>query len=235
MMSRLLRRPELGALVGAIVVGVFFWAQSPLFLQLDGIANWIDVASTLGIMAVAVALLMIGGEFDLSAGVMTGSAGLMMGILATEVRHEHVVGDRARRWSRALAVGFLNGYMVMRTRLPSFIVTLGTFFILQGVNLGVTKAITDQVPVSGHRRGAGLRAAPNKIFGGSSGRRTTSGSPCCGGSLITALGDVGAHAHARRQLDLRRRRRRQRRPQRRRPGRAREDRAVHDDVVRRAR
>ena len=85
MMPRILRRPEIGALLAAIVVAIFFWTQNSLFLQLDGIANWTDVASTIGIPAVVVALLMIGGEFDLSAGVMTGSAGLMMGILATEV------------------------------------------------------------------------------------------------------------------------------------------------------
>ena len=84
-MARLLRRPEIGALLAAVVVAIFFWTQNSLFLKLDGIANWTDVASTIGIPAVLVALLMIGGEFDLSAGVMTGSAGLMMGILATEV------------------------------------------------------------------------------------------------------------------------------------------------------
>ena len=94
-MARLLRRPEIGALLAAVVVAIFFWTQNSLFLKLSGIANWTDVASTLGIPAVAVALLMIGGEFDLSAGVMTGSAGLMMGILATELEHERVAGDRA--------------------------------------------------------------------------------------------------------------------------------------------
>ena len=94
-LARLLRRPEIGALLAAIVVAIFFWTQNSLFLKLDGIANWTDVASTIGIPAVVVALLMIGGEFDLSAGVMTGSAGLMMGILATEVGHERLAGDRA--------------------------------------------------------------------------------------------------------------------------------------------
>src|SRR4051812_50084214 len=73
--ARILRRPEIGALLAAIVVAIFFWTQNSLFLRLDGIANWTDVASTIGIPAVMVALLMIGGEFDLSAGVMTGSAG----------------------------------------------------------------------------------------------------------------------------------------------------------------
>ncbi len=164
-MSRVLRRPEIGALLAAIVVAIFFTTQNSLFLQLDGIANWTDVASTIGIPAVAVALLMIGGEFDLSAGVMTGSAGLMMGILATKVSMNIWLAI-VLTLIAATAVGFTNGYMVMRTRLPSFIVTLATFFILQGVNLGVTKAITQQVTVSGIDLAKGYDSA-NKVFGGS--------------------------------------------------------------------
>jgi simple sugar transport system permease protein len=164
-LSRLFRRPEIGALLAAVVVAIFFATQNSLFLKLDGIANWTDVASTIGIPAVAVALLMIGGEFDLSAGVMTGSAGLMMGILATEVGMNIWLAI-VITLACAASVGFLNGYMVMRTKLPSFIVTLATFFILQGVNLGVTKAITDQVSVSGIDTAAGYASA-NKLLGGS--------------------------------------------------------------------
>jgi simple sugar transport system permease protein len=163
--SRILRRPEIGALLAAVVVAIFFWTQNSLFLKLDGIANWTDVASTIGIPAVMVALLMIGGEFDLSAGVMTGSAGLMMGILATEVGMNIWLAI-VLTLIAATAVGFVNGYMVMTTKLPSFIVTLATFFVLQGVNLGVTKAITNQVSVSGIDLAAGYESA-NKIFGGS--------------------------------------------------------------------
>jgi simple sugar transport system permease protein len=164
-MVRLLRRPEIGALLAAIVVAVFFWTQNGLFLRLDGISNWTDVASTIGIPAVVVALLMIGGEFDLSAGVMTGAAGLMMGILATKVGM-NIWFAIVLTLLAATAVGFVNGYMVMRTKLPSFIVTLATFFILQGVNLGVTKAITNQVSVDGIDKAAGYSGA-NKVFGGS--------------------------------------------------------------------
>jgi simple sugar transport system permease protein len=163
--ARILRRPEIGALLAAIVVGVFFWTQNSLFLKLDGISNWTDVASTIGIPSVLVALLMIGGEFDLSAGVMTGSAGLMMGVLATEVGMNIWLAI-VLTLIAATAVGFVNGYMVMRTKLPSFIVTLATFFILQGVNLGVTKAITNQVAVSGIDLEPGYKSA-NAIFGGS--------------------------------------------------------------------
>ena len=162
--ARVLRRPEIGALLAAVVVAIFFWSQNALFLQLDGIANWTDVASTIGIPAVLVALLMIGGEFDLSAGVMTGSAGLMMGILATKVGM-NIWPAIVLTLIAATAVGFLNGYMVMKTKLPSFIVTLATFFILQGVNLGVTKAITNQVAVSGIDTAGGYHSA-YKLFGG---------------------------------------------------------------------
>src|SRR3954469_23329649 len=163
--ARLMRRPEIGALLAAVVVAIFFWTQNSLFLELDGIANWTDVASTIGIPAVVVALLMIGGEFDLSAGVMTGSAGLMLGILTTEL-DMNVWLAIVITMIAAGTVGFINGYMVMATKLPSFIVTLATFFVLQGANLGVTKAITNQVAVSNIDSAAGYDSA-NKIFGGS--------------------------------------------------------------------
>jgi len=163
--ARILRRPEIGALLAAVVIAIFFWTQNHLFLKLDGISNWTDVASTIGIPSVLVALLMIGGEFDLSAGVMTGSAGLMMGILATKVGM-NVWLAIVLTLIAATGVGFINGYVVMATKLPSFIVTLATFFILQGVNLGVTKVITNQVLVSGIDTAAGYDSA-NKIFGGS--------------------------------------------------------------------
>jgi simple sugar transport system permease protein len=163
--ARIMRRPEIGALLAAVVIAIFFWTQNSLFLKLDGISNWTDVASTIGMPAVAVALLMIGGEFDLSAGVMTGSAGLMLGVLSVNVGMNVWIAI-VLTLIAACGVGFLNGYMVMTTKLPSFIVTLATFFILQGVNLGVTKAITNQVLVSGIDTAKGYDSA-NKIFGGS--------------------------------------------------------------------
>ena len=164
---------------------------------------------------------MIGGEFDLSAGVMTGSAGLMMGILATEVGMNIWLAIVITLVA-AGGVGFINGYMVMTTKLPSFIVTLATFFILQGANLGVTKAITNQVSVSNIDSAAGYESA-NKIFGGSFWSPHDFRVTVLWWILITVARDLDARAHARRQLDLRRRRRRQRRPQRRRPGQAGED------------
>jgi simple sugar transport system permease protein len=59
----------------------------------------------------------------------------------------------------AALVGALNGWLVMKTRLPSFIVTLATFFSLQGINLGLTKVLTGTVRVAGIDTGSGFDSA----------------------------------------------------------------------------
>ena len=130
------------------MIFAFFAVQSPVFRSARGIANWMDPASTLGIMAVAVALLMIGGHFDLSAGVMTGTTALTVGVVAVEF-HQNLWVAIGVALVVALAVGFFNGWLVTRTGLPSFIITLGTFLMLQGLNLGLTKLFTDTVTVAG--------------------------------------------------------------------------------------
>ncbi|HEV7975550.1 ABC transporter permease [Amycolatopsis sp.] len=157
-LTRLVVRPEIGALIGAIVVFVFFSVTTDQFLSASGAATWLDDASTLGIMAVAVALLMIGGEFDLSAGVMTASTALVTAIFATKLGW-NVWLALLVSLVFALAVGGFNGWLVMKTGLPSFIVTLGTFLALQGLNLGVTKLVTGTVQVSGMRSTDGYSSA----------------------------------------------------------------------------
>src|SRR5688500_564798 len=85
-LRRLLVRPEMGAVAGAIGVWVFFAivAGDRGFLSARGTANYLEVAAQLGILAVAVALLMIGGEFDLSIGSMIGACGIIFALLSVE-------------------------------------------------------------------------------------------------------------------------------------------------------
>ena len=149
--TKALRRPEIGAMVGALAIFLFFATQTDAFVEPAGISTWIFNASTVGIMAVAVAMLMIGGEFDLSAGAMIGTTGLTTGILMTEY-DTNVWLAIVVALVLALGIGAINGFLVMWTKLPSFIVTLGTFFVLQGVNLAVTKILIDQVSVVGLAR-----------------------------------------------------------------------------------
>jgi simple sugar transport system permease protein len=156
--DQLIKRPEIGAMLGALLVFVFFSVVTEHFLSLGGAATWLDDASMLGIMAVAVALLMIGGEFDLSAGVMTASTALVTAILSTQLGLNAWLSLLVSL-AFALSVGALNGWLVMRTGLPSFIVTLGSFLALQGLNLGVTRLVTGSVQVSGMREAAGYESA----------------------------------------------------------------------------
>jgi simple sugar transport system permease protein len=155
----LFRRVEIGALIGAVVIWILFAIITPKnWISIVGVSRILDPASTLGIMAIAVALLMIGGEFDLSTGVMTGTTGLVAGLLSTRMGWPLWVAIFAALIF-ALAVGYFNGLMVIKTGLPSFIVTLATFFVLRGANVGVTRLVTEQVYVGGIDKTVGFASA----------------------------------------------------------------------------
>ena len=148
--SLLLTRPEIGAVIGAVGVLIIFavWAGDRGFLTVAGTATYLEVAAQVGIVGSAVALLMIAGEFDLSVGSMVGAAGMIVAIGVGEFGLPIWLAV-ALAFAFALAIGFVNGYLVVTTRLPSFIVTLGTLFILRGVTIGVTRAITGRTQVGG--------------------------------------------------------------------------------------
>ncbi|GIF69257.1 ribose ABC transporter permease [Asanoa ishikariensis] len=146
--ARLLSRPEVGSLVAAVVIFLLFMAVAEPFRNVANIGTILYGASTIGIMAVPVALLMIGGEFDLSAGVAVTTAGLSGALLAWNFGLNVWVGVLLSL-VLAVAIGAFNGWLLLRTGLPSFLVTLGTFFILQGVNLGVTRLATGNVASAG--------------------------------------------------------------------------------------
>jgi len=142
--KRVLKRPEAGALGGAVLVFVLFWILAPPFRQIAAFATVLYQAATIGIPAVAVALLMIGGEFDLSAGVAVTTSSLGASMFATEVAGNIWAGV-AFALLLSLGIGALNGYLLIRTKLHSFLVTLGSFLMLQGLNIAITKLVTGNV------------------------------------------------------------------------------------------
>jgi simple sugar transport system permease protein len=141
LVARLMGRPEIGALVGAIVIFILFFIVAPPFRDPASLATVLYQSSLYGIPAVGVALLMIGGEFDLSTGVAVTTAALVASITAYQLSVNVWVGV-AVSLVVALAIGALNGYLLVKTGLPSFLVTLATFFMLTGLNLAVTKIIS---------------------------------------------------------------------------------------------
>jgi len=163
--SRLLGRPEIGALVAAIIIFIFFLALAPAFRSAESFFTVLYQSSVIGIVAVGVGLLMIGGEFDLSAGVIVYTAGLANSMFCWYFGINMWVGA-VLSLAFCLLIGFLNGYLVMRTGIPSFLITLGTFFVLQGANLGVTKLVTGTVSSEDVSQIAGYHSLA-KIFSSS--------------------------------------------------------------------
>lgn len=136
--------PAVGAFIGAIVLAVLFLIAAPAFRSVGNIGTILYSSSVIGLMAVFVALLMIGGEFDLSTGVAVTTAGLAAAHLAWYFNLNVWVGVLLSL-ILALAIGAFNGYLLHKTGLPSFLVTLGTFFVLSGANLALTRIVTGGV------------------------------------------------------------------------------------------
>ena len=157
---RLLVRPETGAVAGSIAVWVFFAlvAGSSGFVSSRGASSYLSVSAELTIQAVPVALLMIGGEFDLSVGSTVGATGMMIAILTTQYGW-NVWAAIVAALIFAVLIGLLNGYLVLRTGLPSFIVTLGTSYILLGATTGLTVVLTGLTVVSGVDQAPGYSSA----------------------------------------------------------------------------
>lgn len=146
----LLHRPELGSIAGTVLVFVLFgvFAGDSGMFNLDGVMNWAQVAAYLGIIAVGACVLMIAGEFDLSIGSMIGFAGMMMAVPSMFMGWP-MWAAMLFAFAGCMALGWLNGYLVVRTRLPSFIVTLAFMFILRGLTLVLSTHFSNSTIVSG--------------------------------------------------------------------------------------
>jgi simple sugar transport system permease protein len=187
-LRRLLGRPEFASLSGAVLVFLIFaiTAGDSGMFNLDGVMNWSQVAAYLGIIAIGACLLMIAGEFDLSMGSMIGFAGMMIAIPTVYYRWPMWLAVLAALVG-SLAIGWLNGYLVVRTRLPSFIVTLAFLFILRGLTLALSIRFADRTIVSGVGDLASRDPLTSLLFVGPAGTGLFTG--LAQARLITALDD----------------------------------------------
>ncbi len=163
---KMMIRPELGAIAGAVLVFMFFLAiaRDTGMFSPEGVMTWTTVSAQFVIIAVGACLLMIAGEFDLSVGSMIGFAGIVIAI--TSVSWGWPVWlSILTAFALAMAIGALNGYLVIKTGLPSFIVTLAFLYILRGLTIFGAIATTRKTIIGGVREAAeGDWLAP--LFGG---------------------------------------------------------------------
>ena len=173
-------RPELGGICGTVIVFAFFllFASDSGMFNSQGIMNWSVVSAQFMIIAVGACLLMIAGEFDLSVGSMIGFSGMSIAIFSVTLGWPVWMAIIVT-FVVCVAIGALNGYIVIRTGLPSFIVTLAFLFILRGFTIYLPQTIERKTIIGGIKdaaEGDWLGSLfGGKIFGG----------------LFTWLGDAG--------------------------------------------
>lgn len=143
----LFRRPEMGSLIGLVVVFAFFTIfGGENFLTAGGAASWLNVAASLGIIAIPVGMLMIAGHLDISIGSMIPASSMTIAIVSGQFGAPIYVGIAAAL-GLGLLVGFINGMLVVRTAVPSLIVTLGTLFAVAGITLGLSVILAGSTSV----------------------------------------------------------------------------------------
>ena len=149
-LRRVMVRPEAGAILGTILLWLIFASLGADngFITVAGTAGMLEVAAQVGIVGTAVALLMIAGQFDLSVGSTVGATGMVLALALSEL-HLDVWVAVALALVLGIIIGVVNGVLVVKTGLPSFIVTLASFFVLRGATIALTRLFTGLTVVGG--------------------------------------------------------------------------------------
>ena len=137
--AELAKSPSAGAIIGFIAIFMTFTMATDLFLESSSIASYLSNVATKGVIAIGVTYLMISGEFDLSVGSVLGVAALSFMLFMTEGAPVLGVLDPIPAAVLAIFVamvlGAVNGVLLITTRIPSFIVTLGTLLAYRAITL----------------------------------------------------------------------------------------------------
>jgi simple sugar transport system permease protein len=136
--SLLVGRPETGALFGAVLMFAFFSFYADNFTTRTSLAGLASITAELGILSMGVTLLMIAGHFDLSVGSVLGFSSVIAPYLILNYDTNPFLAVLVAV-GVAISIGFLNGLLVVGSRIPSFIVTLGTLLIWRSVLLRITE------------------------------------------------------------------------------------------------
>ncbi|WP_321896216.1 ABC transporter permease [Paraburkholderia heleia] len=139
--------PELRILLVAMILAAYFEFSNRDFLLTNAsLVNLSQFIAPVAIIAFGEIMLMIGGDIDLSAGMVFAFAPFMM-VFANDAG--------APMWLAVIAglvaagiVGFVNGAVTVWLRLPSFVTTLGTLFLINGITLTISRGTPVQTPGS---------------------------------------------------------------------------------------
>jgi simple sugar transport system permease protein len=138
---------ELRILLVAVLLAAYFeFANRDFLLTNASLVNLSQFVAPVAIIAFGEVMLMIGGDIDLSAGMVFAFAPFMM-VFANDAGAPMALAFAAGIGAAAL-VGFVNGAVTVWLRLPSFVTTLGTLFLVNGITLTLSRGTPVQTPGS---------------------------------------------------------------------------------------
>jgi simple sugar transport system permease protein len=160
-----LRQREATVLTVVVALGIYFTIDSPDFLTHPNLANMLSgYAAPYIILTIGEVLLLICGEIDLSVGYVFTMAPFLMYFLITDDGFPAILAIIVSLVF-GLFVGFVNGFLVVTLRLPSFIATLGTGFVLYGLVLTTSHGEPVNIPTSAEHIGKFFGNEGNSAWG----------------------------------------------------------------------
>jgi D-xylose transport system permease protein len=136
----------LPVVAGLIVIIAIFQYESSTFLTAGNIVNLLVQGAPFVLLGMAEVFVLLLAEIDLSIGFVAGIAAVIMATLATDPYNLGWVPAVAAGLAAAAAIGLLQGGLITRLRLPSFVVTLAGLLGWAGVLIALVSA---QSPTNG--------------------------------------------------------------------------------------
>lgn len=140
-----LHRREASVFIVAIGLVVYFQAATPIFLTTDNLRNIAQATAPTAIVAVGIVFLLVSGEIDISVGMVAALAPYLMHY-AIDFYGVPAIPAIVLALVIAAAIGLANGLITTRLGVPSFVTTLGMFYLLYGILLTTSRAYPVAVP-----------------------------------------------------------------------------------------
>ncbi|MFG2003457.1 ABC transporter permease [Spirillospora sp. NPDC048911] len=142
-----MRRREATILVVALGLVVYFQYSKSVFLSHDNLVNISQSMAPYAILAVGEVLLLVSGEIDLSAGMVFTLSPFLMHY-AIDYYGVYPILAIALSVLTGAVIGLGNGLVVVVLRVPSFVATLGSLFLIQGITLTTSHAYPAEIPAA---------------------------------------------------------------------------------------
>ncbi|MFC0526393.1 sugar ABC transporter permease [Phytohabitans kaempferiae] len=150
-----IRGGELGALpavLGLVVLCVFFGVMRPVFFSAGNFANLFTQGAAVAVIAMGMVFVLLLGEIDLSAGFASGVCAAVLAQVVAVHGYPWYVAVLAAL-ATGVVIGLVLGFLVAKVGIPSFVVTLAAFLAFQGTVLllikgGTNVSIGDEVIIA---------------------------------------------------------------------------------------